>query len=142
MKVKLLILVLLINVICLVTAQKSKNSLALAIKIALTQCQREVNYKTCGRFARRINVLSQESAGNYNANKINGEYVNKLNQDRTLIQRFIDNVNDPDLLGVMLQDNFPTLNRNPSSSESEHIRSLRSNAALLKQLIVIIFVHL
>ena len=72
------------------------------------------------------------------------ENLRRLYLNGPLIERFINNVNDPDLVGVLLQDNFPTLTRNPSALESEQINKLKlkSNAALLKQLIVIILVRL
>ena len=70
------------------------------------------------------------------------ENLRRLYLNGPLIERFINNVNDPDLVGVLLQDNFPNTNRNPSELESEQINNLKSNAALLKRLIVIILVYL
>ena len=132
-----------ISVICLGITdarRKSKNrSLNRAMRLVIRQCKREVNFRVCDDFVRRVNRVNdvnQILVGDVLSDEVD-PYVNMLLGNGPLIQRFIKNVNDPDLLGVLLQDNFPTLNRNPNSLELSHIANLTSNSALLKQFIVI-----
>ena len=132
-----------ISVICLGindARRKSKNrSLNRAMRLVIRQCKREVNFRVCDDFVRRVNRVNdvnQILVGDVLSDEVD-PYVNMLLGNRPLIERFIKNVNDPDLLGVLLQDNFPTLNRNPNLLELSHIANLTSNSALLKQFIVI-----
>ena len=110
------------------------------MKLILRQCKRESNYRLCNQFTRRVNQnINLELVGDdVSTDEINEKYVKMLFNNRTLIQRFIKNLNDPDLLGVLMQDDFPNKNRTPTKFELDHIANLTSNSTLLKKFIVII----
>lgn len=142
MKLKNIVLLLLCLLATVGSKENSKmKSFRRAMKLILRQCKREANFRLCNQFTRRVNQIKNinlELVGNDpSTDEINEKYVKMLFNNRTLIQRFIKNLNDPDLLGVLMQDDFPNKNRTPTKFELDHIANLTSNSTLLKKFIVI-----